>query len=336
MQKGLLLRVGVFTVLLAISGYLFAQTGGKTAMTEKFEMTVVTTNNMISYDKIKYQRAATMEEREGRGIISSFLISKGIQGIQSLINNRRKRYTADYSFAIKDESFYDQVSTDGPFDPTGIRFKGFKVTRILRGGNHSDTAFVAKFSIDTAGEKISEILNNGIFRLRLDSFILKRARVKVPSHQKKLNMDFEISFLSSFITNSGQINTDVTVGKFIYSIRNAPIDPNDPGYDEYYKNLPEKHPYCIGQSFLIPRSAGYFKNDETKKLEQCWGEGLFSIKVAVKECSKNSFVDKVIIYSSDDVLSVGGASLQKRFGAPPAASGKARTTTTAAPRKSAN
>ena len=130
-------------------------------------------------------------------------------------------------------------------------------------------------------------------------------------------MDFEISFLSSYISNNGQINTDVRVGKFIYSIRNAPLDQNDPSYKEYYQNLPIKNPFCTGQSFLIPRSAGYFKNDKTKKVEQCWGEGLFSIKVAVKESSKNSFVDKLNIYNSADLLSVGNASLQKKYGNSP-------------------
>jgi hypothetical protein len=329
MRKNLLPRLVTLIALLAISGYSFPQSGNKAAGPEKFEMTIDTSSNMIPFDKISYQKAYTMEEREGRGIITSFLITKGVQGIQSLINNRKKRYTADYSFAIKDESFYDQVSTEGPFDPTGIRFKGFTITRILRREDrHGDTAFVARFSLDTAGEKIDEIMNNGIFRLRLDTFILKSARVKVPSRDKKLNMDFEISFLASFITSNGQINTDMTVGKFIYSIRNAPLDQDAPGYNEYYQNLPEKHPYCIGQSFLIPRSPGYFKNDRTKKVEPCWGEGLFSVKVAVKECSKSDFIDKIIMSSSNDILTVGNSSLQKKYGNPPASS-KAKPAATA-------
>jgi hypothetical protein len=308
MRKDSLLRLFTMFTVLTIPIHSFSQSKGRGAGGEKLEMKIDTATDMISYDKIRYQNAYTMQEREGRGVITSFLLTKGIQGIQSMINNRKKRYTTDYAFALKDESFYDQVSTEGPFDPTGIRFKGFTIARILRGG---DTAFVARFSIDTSDARINEIMNNGVFRLRLENFVLKSARVKVPSHNKKLNMDFEISFLSSFISNNGQINTDVTVGKFIYSIRNAPLDKDDSSYNEYYQNLPQKNPYCTGQSFLIPRSAGYFKNDKTKKVEQCWGEGLYSIKIAVKESSKNSFVDKIIIYSSGDILNVGGAAMQK-------------------------
>ena len=158
-----------------------------------------------------------MQDRESRGIITSFLVTKGVAGVQSLIDNHKKKFTTDYSFAIKDESFYDQLSTLGPFDPTGIRFQGFEVARIFKTHEgEQDTAFIAKFSIDTTGNKINELMNNSIFRLKMDTFILKSAKVKVPENKGKLNMDFEIDFLSSFISDNGQINTDVTIGKFIF------------------------------------------------------------------------------------------------------------------------
>src|SRR5258708_15278315 len=129
MRKVLLLRLVALIAIITISDYSFSQSESKASRPEKFEMTIDTTSNMIPFDKIRYQKAFTMEEREGRGIITSFLITKGVEGIQSLINNRKKKYTADYSFAIKDESFYDKVSTDRPFDPPEIQFQAFKITR---------------------------------------------------------------------------------------------------------------------------------------------------------------------------------------------------------------
>ncbi|MCC7400847.1 MAG: hypothetical protein IT214_05110 [Chitinophagaceae bacterium] len=305
----------IFLLLFSIP--CFSQPGNGNGTGEKLEMKIDTSNNMLSFERIAYQKAYTMDERGGRGALTTFLINKGVQGIQSLIENHKKKYAADYSFAIKDESFYDQVSTEGPFDPTGIRFKGFTVARVQRGENNQrDTVFVARFSIDTSGDKITNIMNNGIFKLRLDTFAIKSSRVRLPKKLKTLNLDFEISFLSSYISSTGQIFQDVPVGKFIYSIRNAPMAPEDPSYKEYYSNLIKKRSECTGQSFLIPRSAGYFKNDESKKIEQCWGEGIYSVKVAVKECSRNSFIDKLIIYSSGDVLSLGSSALQKKFGNP--------------------
>ncbi|MBS1621414.1 MAG: hypothetical protein JST10_16285 [Bacteroidetes bacterium] len=305
----------------------FSQSTKKAGEGEKLEMSIDTGNDVLPFDKIAYQKAYTMDEREGRGIVTSFLINKGVQGIQSLINNRRKKYAADYSFAIRNESFYDQVSTEGPFDPTGIRFKGFTIARIQKDANNrGDTVFVARFSIDTSGGKITDILNNGIFKLKLDSFAIKSSRVRLPRHPKTLNLDFEISFLSSYISSTGQIFQDVPVGKFIYSIRNAPMNPEDPGYKSFYSNLTKKHAECSGQSFLVPRSSGFFKNEETKKIESCWGQGIYSVRVSVKECSKNSFIDKLILFSSNDLLSLGSSSLQKKFGG--SSSGSTKSTTT--------
>ncbi len=313
--KSTLLTTTLLTAMIVSTYPGLSQSRGKTGIAEKLEMKIDTSPEILPLNKIAFQKAYTMDEREGRGIVTSFLINKGVQGIQSLIDNRRKKYSADYSFAIKDESFYDQVSTEGPFDPTGIRFKGFTVARVQRSGNNrGDTVFMARFSLDTSGDKITNIMNNGIFKLKLDTFAIKSSRVRLPKKVKTLNLDFEISFLSSYISSTGQIFQDVPVGKFIYSIRNAPLDPTDPSYASFYSNLPKNRSACTGQSFLIPRSAGYFKNDETKKIEQCWGDGIYSVRVAVKECSKNSFVDKLIIYSSADVLSLGSSALQKQFG----------------------
>src|SRR5450755_3982506 len=155
--KSSLLRLALLIAILTHTGYSFSQSETKASGAEKFEMSVDTSNNMISFDRIRNQKTFSMDEREGRGIVTTFLITKGIQGIQSMINNRKKKYNADYSFAIKDESFYDQVSTDGPFDPTGIRFKGFTITRIYNWEDKpADTAFLARFSLDTTGDKISE------------------------------------------------------------------------------------------------------------------------------------------------------------------------------------
>jgi len=172
-----------------------------------------------------------------------------------------------------------------------------------------DTAFVARFTVDTEPEALQEMLNNGIFRLSLESLTIKTPRVVVPAKDSKLNMDFEISLLSSFI-NDGVMNREVLVGKFIYAVRNAPLDPNDPGYATYYQDL--QNTPCIGQSFLVPRSAGYYKSD--KGLDKCWGEGYYTLKVTVKESSKNNFVDKLISFGSEDMMTLGKEALHKKYG----------------------
>jgi len=313
-------------MLLAIPGVSFSQNGQKVLKEEKFEMQVEE-GEIIPFNKIQQQKPLTISERnskeKNRGGAMALIVSKGIEGIQHMIDNRKKRYISEYSFARKNESFYDQISTLGKFDPTGIRFSGFTIARIGKGEDGlPDTAFMARFIIDDSEDKLDEMMNNGIFRLRLESFMLTGARVKVPEKERKLNMDFEISFLSSYIGENGDMNKDVMLGKFIYSIRNAPLDQTDPGYKTYYANLPKKNPDCIGYSFLIPRSAGYYINADTHKLEHCFGQGLYSIKIAVKETSKNNFIDKVIMTGSDDILTLGNAALVKKYGSAPASVSK--------------
>ena len=68
-----------FMVIISIP--CFPQAGNRTGSTEKLEMKIDTSDNILSFDRIEYQKAYTMDERGGRGIISSFLISKGVHGI---------------------------------------------------------------------------------------------------------------------------------------------------------------------------------------------------------------------------------------------------------------
>ncbi len=308
MGKYVKLFLLICSVLCLLSGTIQAQSGSQA---EKFEMKIDAGRNALSFDKLKVQKLPDSEKKATTRGASGILISKVVEGIQKMIDNRQKKYSSSYNFSKKDERFYQDISGDGPFDPTGIRFTGFTVSRLLnvQEGGAADTAFTARFTMDTELEDLQEMLNNGIFRLSLESLTLKKPRVAVPEKDSKLNMDFEISILSSFI-NDGDMNREVLVGKFIYSVRNAPLDPNEPGYAKYYEDL--QNTSCIGQSFLVPRSAGYYKTD--KGLAKCWGLGYYTIKVAVKESSKNNFVDKLINFGSEDMMTLGKEALRKKFG----------------------
>src|SRR5262245_11518900 len=158
-RKPIMLPMAMLIALIFSQAVCFSQ--NKAAGDEKLEMRIDTSEDVIPAQMIRSQKGYAAGETPGRGIVTSFLINKGIQGIQSLIENRKKKYSSDYSFAIKDESFYSHISTDGAFDPTGIRFKGFTVARVARKGNKPpDTVFIARFSIDTSENRIREIMNS--------------------------------------------------------------------------------------------------------------------------------------------------------------------------------
>lgn len=287
---------------------------------EKLALTVQNARDVVDLQKLPLQKPMALGETAGRGI-TGLVVSKVVQGIQSLIDSRQKKYVTSYDFSIKDEKFYQDISSSGPFDPTGIQFRGFSIFRLYENESGAkDTAFIAKFVLDTSRTMLADLLNNSIFRLRLESLEVKKPRVKVADNDPRLNMDFEIRFYSSYLgvtREAGNFYQDVPVGKFIYTVRNAPLDPAAADYKSFYQKL--KNDSCIGQSFLIPRSAGYYlKNRQPQQLERCYGQGIYSIIVSVKESSKPVFVDKIISFGSDDVMSLGNEYLQRKYGSAPA------------------
>jgi len=259
-------------------------------------------------------------------LLAGYLINKGIAGIQQLIDDRKNRYTAQYSFAERDHYFYNQISTSA-IDPVGLQFNGFKVVRFVkRHDRQPDTVFMAKFILDTTADLMDEMMNNGIFRLRLDSIMILKSKVKAPKNVERLNMDFEINFTTSYRGDDGQIHSDDPIGKFVFTLRNAPLyNADNPQSVKYYDSLTRTKPPLVGESFMVPRSSGFYKT-KNGLIKSCYGQGLYSINVSVKETSKTKFVDKVIVFTSDPALNVGSQVLQKRYGsgaaALPASSGK--------------
>lgn len=300
---------------------------------EKLELYVDTATNFLTPETFPSQEAPSLHDRESRGLfiplIAGYLINKGVQGIQKMISDRASRYIAQYNFAKLDHYFYDQISTSGAFDPAGIKFSGFKILRLYHGEkNDDDTVFYAKFILDTTEGKCMEIMNNGIFRLKLDSIMISKSRVRAPKKIKNINVDFEIDFSSTYRGDNGQLFADAPLGKFIFALRNAPLYGDDEESRRYYDDINKKKPALTGECFMVPRSAGYYKN-KNGVVQSCWGMGLYSIKVSVKETSKPKFVDKLIIYSADPTISVGSSMLQKKYATPttsaPAAKPAAKT-----------
>ena len=302
--------------------FLISPTHGQTSkkIAERLEMHVnnLESNKDLFSDKnFPPQEAPTFNERSSRGIfipiIAGYLIKKGAQVIQHLIDDKKNKYIAQYSFAETDHYFYDQISTAGSFDPVGLKFKGFTVLRIRNNEKEQDdTVLYAKFIIDTTEGKCMEMMNNGIFRLRLDSILFSQTRIKASKKARKLNLDFQINFTTSYRGDNGELHTNTPLGKFIYTLRNAPLYGQDEESRQYYDAINHKKPSLTGQCFLVPRSSGFYKTNNGV-VQPCWGMGLFSIDVSVKETSKMKFIDKVIILSSDPAMSIIPAALQKKY-----------------------
>ena len=272
---------------------------------ERLAMEMKKPADAINLTLLKDQDAPSLAMRgSARGLpvagLAGSLISIASDAVKKIIADDQKKYTAAYQFGLNDLYFYDQLSGEGPFDPVGMQFSGFTMVRTFKNVNgQMDTAFIADFELDTSN--VYEIINNSIFRLKLKSFQLKYAKAKLSGeNSNKLNMDMEISFVTSYAGEQGMLYDNVTVGKFFLLLRDAPLDPAARGYSEYYKNLAGKK--LVGRSFLVPRSLGYRK--ENGGPVKSFSQGLYSINVKVKECSKQSFVSKILIDNSAGIIDV--------------------------------
>jgi hypothetical protein len=292
---------------------------GSASKEESLDMKIKENSNVVNPDKLITQQVPTIQERalaargEGRGLLAPLagsLVSLASTAVKQIIANNKKKYGAIYQFGLTDLYFYDQLSEEGPFDPAGMQFSGFKLVRtFVTGAGTVDTALVADFTIDTTN--ILEVINNSVFRLRLKSFDLRHAKAKVAQgKQQKLNMDVEISFLSSYVGSDGNINENVILGKFYLLLRDMPLNHSEAGYDRYYTNLNDS--LLAGKSFIVPRSIGHYRN-VIGELKQAYSRGAYSIEVKVTESSKNNFVTRMLFESANMVIDVSSTGLKTKL-----------------------
>jgi hypothetical protein len=278
---------------------------------DQSKMLLTEKKDAIDFSSLGKQSVSSFQERyQSRAFlapVAGSLISLGTDAVKKMIANDQKKYTAEYKMGLSDLVFYDQLSTESAFDPLGMQFNGFTLVRTFKNsGGGIDTAMVAEFELDNTNPY--EILNNSIFRLKLKRFKLNSAKAKVAKNgPKTLNMDFEITFRTSYVNEQGVLFDNVTLGKFVFLLRNAPLDKNSAGYDEYYKKLVGKK--IDGRSFIVPRSFGYYINGDGAP-SKSFSQGAYSIQVNVKESSKNSFVNTLLIDNSGQIINAAGNKLK--------------------------
>ncbi|MEN9525228.1 MAG: hypothetical protein RLZZ256_612 [Bacteroidota bacterium] len=284
---------------------------------ESRRMTIQESSDVIAYDRIKAQSVPTLADRAegGRAIgLTSLLgsaVSIGTNMVKSMIAKDQAKYTANYGFGLSDLYFYDQLSTESVFDPVGMQFGGFTLVRTFKNtAGNTDTAFVARFELDTT--RATEILNNSIFRLRLASLDLRHAKAKISKGQKKnLNLDLEITFRTSYANEQGQLFDNITLGKFFFNLREAPLDRTDENYASFYDKLKGKP--IDGRSFIVPRSFGYFK-DSRGNYQKAFSQGAYNIQVKVTESANNKFVTELISDNTDQIINIISKEAKKGVG----------------------
>ncbi|RYY37274.1 MAG: hypothetical protein EOP46_03310 [Sphingobacteriaceae bacterium] len=282
---------------------------------DKVSMRAKNQENVADFASIlKKQGAPTLAARGNRGRgpatgLATSLIGLGTSALKQMIDKQKKKYTAEWTDGLNNLYFYDQLSTQGPFDPVGLQFNGFRLERKLV--DHSPSEEVAmlidvELATDTAN--IYEMFNNAVFKLKLKDIQINYAKAKIASGQSTLNVDVEITFNTSYVNNSGNLFKNVELGKFFLRLRNAPLDKSAPGYKEYYAKVIGKQ--LEGWSFMVPRSYGYRLN-EVGQMEESWSQGAYSIVAKVTESSKSSFVTQMVIDNSSSLIDSGADQAKK-------------------------
>ena len=270
---------------------------------ETVNLSIKENSDVINYALFQQQEIPSLADRgsKSRGFEVGKVLSIAGKGVLALINMERKKYTAAYEQSLIDLMFYDQLSTESAFDPLGMQFNGFSVLREVKTKkNQTDTAFYASFEPDLSNPY--EIINNSFFRLKVKDIMINYSKAKVSSKKwyypwtwfgnkrhDKLNLDVEIVFRSSWVTPDGHYYDNVEVGKFLLTLRDIPMDPKDPGRDQYFSSL--KGQTLTGRCSLIPRSFGYYYYGS--QLRQCYGQGIYSIDVNVNESGAQNFILKM-------------------------------------------
>ena len=116
-------------------------------------------------------------------------------------------------------------------------------------------------------------------------------------------MDIEITFNTSYVNELGQLFDNVELGKFYLLIRDAPMDKNDPNYTNFYESLKDSR--VEGRSFIVPRSYGYYKNNNGD-LSKSYSQGAYSISAKVTESANDRFVTKILSDNSNQIIEMVG------------------------------
>lgn len=305
--RGLLLSIVIVSTALAQGG----QTGGtvnngRKIKVTKYETFIYTSDRLVVPQQDTrgfFNDLLTATVGAGKGIAGGYvgtLIDLGVNSVASLLT-KNSTDKAKWEEIVKAENtyqekigtvenihdFYSKSSLDGPMDPQGLKFNGIGCLRTLG----ADTVFYISTHIDQ--EKIGRIVNHSKFELSLDTLIIDPSRCDLPNsafdtvfsfdRRKDFQMAVEVKFISSWINEMTQLQTNQELGTFSISI---PVDPatldangklryvRSPGKPETYR--------IVGESFIVPRSYMGFR-DENDKHHHSWGTGEYRIEVTLKE-----------------------------------------------------
>ena len=313
-NKTWLIIVGLASLFQGCMSYQYSN------KTKGEEISVIVKENpddVINRRMLKQTQLNPEEINEARGSMVGEAISLATEGVKFLIEMDKKKYSASYKTGKEHLYFYNRPSVRSAVDPLGMQFDGFYLTRAVSGKNgKTDTALFISFSVDT--ENPYEIINNSIFRLKIDSFYMNYSKAKIPGfrwylpwtfmykNRNTVNLDIEMEVTASWIDKRGNITRDETIGIFYLLLRDVPLDGASGEAKAFSAGI--EGTKAGGYSFLVPRSYGFYYNDEREYIP-CWGQGAYNISIKVNEAGKDHFITKLVHDNSNIIVNEVGKSV---------------------------
>ncbi|MBL6963577.1 MAG: hypothetical protein ISR55_07130 [Bacteroidetes bacterium] len=274
---------------------------------ESVQITIKEQQDVLAINDLKPQVVAI---NSARGVLVMEGVNMAVNGIKMLIQNEQNKYTANYRTALSDIYYYNFISEQGPFDFTGIKFSGFDILRQVQLKDGTiDTAVYISFVLDL--DNPEDIINNSVFHLKVEDFVMKYCKAKIPgfrwylpwtaffAKRKYVNVDMDISFSSSWVNDRSQIFRDEEIGRFFFDLRNVPVDYHSKEYQDYAQNVIGRKLY--GFSYLVPRSNGNYVTYQNE-IKNCYGKGQYNISAEITETAKDNFVSRVMSQNKDYIM----------------------------------
>lgn len=210
-------------------------------------------------------------------------------------------FTKDLKMLSEIHHFYNQVSTLGPMDPTGMVFDGFSCSQMIDVDGQKQKVFSIDCKLRTDSLGLRSMVSDSRFLLYVDEVYfnpwlcdlpndsLDNVALRIPfdfDRRKNLKLKIKATMTSSWMNQVLQIVRDQVLGSFDIEVK---IDPNRLQTDStgvtyfYYKYAPGNPDNRLvsvrGDSFIVPRSYVASKANH----EDLWGMGQYKMNLVISE-----------------------------------------------------
>lgn len=211
------------------------------------------------------------------------------------------RFTKDLKMLSDIHHFYNQVSTLGPMDPTGMVFDGFTCNQYVQVEGRQEPVFLVCCRLRTDSLGLRSMVADSRFLLYVDEVYfnpwlcdlpndsLESVNLRIPfdfDRRKDLRLHIKATMTSSYMNQVLQIVRDQELGTFDIEVK---IDPSRIQTDEngtrffHYKYAPGNPDNRLvsvrGDSFIVPRSYVASKANH----EDVWGMGQYKMNLTITE-----------------------------------------------------